>query len=71
MYDTKNLCITLTDEKRNNIMKLVKTFQRKLIVKIRDWAKFIGILEAACPAIKYARLYKKFRNFEIFIATKI
>lgn len=48
-------------------MKHIKKFENKQIVKIREWAQFVGIREAACPAIKYPPLYTKiFETCELF-----
>lgn len=59
LFDSRNLTMSITDDKRLNIKKellLYSTIQR---CKLRKFAHFIGLLVSACPAIKYGWLYTK------------
>lgn len=67
-YDTKNLSIELPPDKRRNIVKLVTKFTKLQTCSIRELARFIGILVAACPAIKYAWVYTKILERQKFLA---
>ncbi|XP_057327400.1 uncharacterized protein LOC130668903 [Microplitis mediator] len=57
--NSERLTLELPELKRLKILELVKTMRKKKECKIRDLAKFIGNLIAACPAIKYGWLYTK------------
>ncbi|XP_057335443.1 uncharacterized protein LOC130674191 [Microplitis mediator] len=57
--NSERLTLELPELKRLKILELVKTMRKKKEYKIRDLAKFIGNLIAACPAIKYGWLYTK------------
>lgn len=62
IYDSDQLSVELPLDKKKSIQKWATHFLNKRQCKIRRFAKFIGILIAACPAIKYSWLYTK--NFE-------
>lgn len=51
--------MSLTDKKREKLIKLTSKFMNTKSCKIREWAQYIGNLVAACPAIKYSPLYIK------------
>ncbi|KAL7299668.1 hypothetical protein TKK_0007426 [Trichogramma kaykai] len=59
MIDTNKFCISLPDEKKDNILKLIKSLLHSKVCTIRDFAKVIGKLVATCPALDYANLYIK------------
>ena len=57
-----DMLLELPKEKRLKLKKLIDLFSTKSSCKIREFAKFIGCLIAACPALRYSWLYTK--NFE-------
>lgn len=61
-YNTSDMTIRLPDEKRNKLLINISKFSRKKSSKIREFAKFLGQLVSASPAVKYGWLYIK--NFE-------
>lgn len=68
LFDSKNFCLKLTREKRSQIYNLAMKFQDIHRCKIRKLAEFIGVLVAACPAIRYGTLYTKSLEREKFLA---
>lgn len=60
--------IELTLEKRKSILEKAQEIKEKPTCKIRDLAKFIGILVAACPALEYGFLYTKSLDRNKFLA---
>ncbi|XP_057327244.1 uncharacterized protein LOC130668794 [Microplitis mediator] len=57
ILNSTNLTLSLTPNKREILRKLVQSFQKKNFCRIRDFAKLIGSLVAACPAVEYGTLY--------------
>lgn len=68
LFDSHTLRLELPLEKRLKIKSLIQVFSRKKQCKIRDFAKFIGVLTSACPAVKYGWLYIKRFEREKFLA---
>lgn len=62
LLDTSHMKIELTPDKKERYHKLIKETMVKPLCKIQHFAKFIGTLVSACPAVKYGWLYMK--NFE-------
>ncbi|XP_050305596.1 uncharacterized protein LOC126742834 [Anthonomus grandis grandis] len=62
------MTVSLPKEKRKKIINSVKQFRGREKCKIREFAKFIGILTSACPAVKYGWLYTKAFEREKFLA---
>ncbi|KAJ8912960.1 hypothetical protein NQ315_000016 [Exocentrus adspersus] len=65
VYDTRDLTLSLPDDKKREITKLISHFQNTNHSKIRDFAKFAGKLIAACPAVKYGWAHVKLFEREI------
>lgn len=59
LYDTNNLTLSLPREKRDNIAQLVDKYSSLPRCTIREFARLIGVLVAACPAARYGWLYTK------------
>ena len=59
VIDSSKMLLMLTDKKRFKIYGKITDFLSKKQCKIRDLAEVIGILVAACPAIRYGWLYYK------------
>ncbi|KAJ8930412.1 hypothetical protein NQ314_016807 [Rhamnusium bicolor] len=70
IFDSLSMNIELPTEKRDRILKWVKYFEARKRCKIRSFARFIGLLTSAYPAVKYGWVYTK--NFETakFLALK-
>lgn len=60
--------IELTQDKRQKIVSLAKSFETKSRCRIRDLAQCIGVLISACPGVKYGWLYTKLLEREKFLA---
>ncbi|KAJ8971845.1 hypothetical protein NQ314_000521 [Rhamnusium bicolor] len=60
--------IKLPQEKKQNIKKQSLMFRNRASCKIRDLAKFIGVLISSCPAVKYGWLYTKALERENYLA---
>lgn len=58
-YNSIRMTISLPPEKCQKMMKLISKFTSIKSCKIRDFAKFLGVLTSACPAIRYSWLYTK------------
>lgn len=67
-FDSIKFTISLPDEKRMHIAQLVEKFIRLPTCSIRDFAQLIGVLIAACPAVKYGYLYTKILERQRFLA---
>lgn len=65
MYDTVNMRISLPQEKILGVQKIISKFKKNINknISVREFAKFIGKLVAACPATKYGFIHLK--PFEI------
>ena len=59
VLDSENMLIKLTEKKKAKIFKMVRRFINLRSCKIRELAEVIGVLVAACPAVKYGWLYYK------------
>lgn len=62
IIDSDKFEIKLTQEKRLKIKNELNKFSKLNSCKIRDFARLVGLLTSACPAIEYGWLYTK--NFE-------
>lgn len=60
----------LPKEKRKSIGALAEKFSKTKSCKIRDLARFLGTLIAACPAVPYGWLHTKRLEREKFLALK-
>ena len=64
-FDSKNMLIKLPRTKKSKIKEYISSFLEKRKCKLREFARFIGLLISACPAIQYAWLYTKlFEQFK-------
>lgn len=68
IYNTINMSLSLPATKRITIEKLVKKFSSLPKCSIRELSQFIGVLTAACPAVKYGWLYTKTLEREKYLA---
>lgn len=59
MYDTRKMLLELPKEKRRRLLSLLEEFSPGKVISLRQWSSFVGSINAACPAVKYGRLYTK------------
>lgn len=59
IMDSNNMRIKLPQEKRKNLIKAVQNMLSRSCCKIQYFAKLLGSLVAACPAIEYGWAYTK------------
>lgn len=64
------MTLELPSEKREKIFKGITYCLSHRTCKIRELARFLGILTSACPAVKYGWLYTKCFEYEKFLALK-
>ena len=57
ILNSKNMTVTLTDEKQTKIVEYIKVLENKKDLKIRDLAELLGMCEAALPAVQFGRLH--------------
>ena len=57
ILNSKNVTVTLRDEKQTIIVEYIKVLENKKDLKVRDLAKFLGMYEAALPAVQFGRLH--------------
>ncbi|XP_047993797.1 uncharacterized protein LOC125232207 isoform X1 [Leguminivora glycinivorella] len=67
IFDTRNMSMSLPNDKRNKIAQLVNKFMKLPRCSIREFAQLIGVLVAACPAVKYGWLYTKILERQKFL----
>lgn len=68
IFNSTTMTLALPLEKKNHIAMLVKKFSTLPLCTIRDFAKLIGTLTAACPAVRYGWLYTKRLEREKYLA---
>lgn len=59
LFNSEKMTMKLPDKKSSNILKQINSIKNKKRVKIRQFARLIGSLVAACPAVPYGWLYTK------------
>lgn len=68
MFNTIEMSLCLPVDKRNKISKLINIYLTLPKCTIREFSKLIGVLVAACPAIKYGWLYTRSLERAKFLA---
>lgn len=68
MFNTENMTIFLPENKQIQILHLVQKFKKLQKCTIREFSQFIGVLTAACPAMRYSWLYTKQFEREKYLA---
>lgn len=66
--DSQEMALKLPLCKRQKIWSLVNHISNKSSITIREFAKFLGLLTSACPAVDYGWLYTKQFEREKFLA---
>lgn len=59
IIDSHKLQVTLPKEKVLKIKTEINKFRRLKQCKVREFARLVGLLTSACPAVKYGWLYTK------------
>lgn len=59
IYDSIKMTLELPAEKRTNIHEQILVFKNIRRCSIRDFARFLGLIVSACPAIQYGLVYMK------------
>lgn len=62
IFNSNKMTMFIPPEKSEKILIIIKSIKNKKIIKIRDFARFIGILVSVCPAIPYG--WAHIKNFE-------
>lgn len=62
IYNSEKMILQLPEEKKQKMLTLLDTFSTKKGCTIRQWASFVGSVNASCTAAKYGRLHT--RDFE-------
>ncbi|XP_031328844.1 uncharacterized protein LOC116160094 isoform X1 [Photinus pyralis] len=70
VFNSRSMTVSLPVEKQKRILQDIHTLETKLSCKIRTFAKFIGRIIAATPAVRYAMLYTKNFERQKFLALK-
>lgn len=68
LYNSKDMSLSLPNEKRIRLGELLKKFSSSNECKIRDFSKFLGTLISAAPAIRYSFLYTKMFERQKYLA---
>ncbi|XP_039303447.1 uncharacterized protein LOC120357343 [Solenopsis invicta] len=66
--NSNTFCLELTDKKKIKIVELINQVYEGKRYRIRDIAKLLGTLTAACPAMAYSKVYVKRLEREKFLA---
>lgn len=68
ILDSETMTLQLPDTKRQKIFKETNNILSLRQMRIRDFARYLGSLTAACPAIPYGWLYTKSLEREKYLA---
>ena len=68
IFDSSSMSLELPEERRVNVKHLIDKFSGLTQFKIRDFAEFIGLVIACCPALKYSWMYTKDFERQKFLA---
>lgn len=74
IFDSTNMTLSLPTNKRQVLLGETIKMSNRSVCKIRDFAKFLGKLIAACPALDYSWTYTKrfeaIKSFSLKLAHK-
>lgn len=68
--DSENMCLSLPNTKRKKILNHLQNTSKQNRLPIREFAKILGLLCSACPAMAYGWLYTKQLEREKFLALR-
>lgn len=70
LYDSVGMKIQLTIERKLKVLNMIRKLKKQSVIKIREFAQFLGVLVSICPAMKYAWLYTKLLEREKFLTLR-
>lgn len=70
IFNTEEMSLGVPSDKRVKIYDFIQRIKQMRSCRIRQFAKFIGLLISVCPAIKYSKLYTKGFEREKFLALR-
>lgn len=70
VYDSSDMTVRLPLEKQKTILRLLDKYMTHPECSIREFARFVGVLVSACPAIRYSWLYTKSLERAKYLALK-
>lgn len=70
IYNSCNMTMYISDDKKETIIKKINTFCKKENCKIREFSRIIGILISICPAVQYGWFHMKILEREKYVALK-
>lgn len=70
IFNSLRMSIRLPFDKVTNILSLCDRIMRVEHIKLREFAKFCGVLNSACPAVPYSRSHVKIFEREKFCALR-
>lgn len=68
IINTEDMCLELPTDKKLSISEIIRKFMSLKKCKIRDFAKLLGNLVSACPAIPYGMMHTKLLEREKYLA---
>ncbi|CAG9128656.1 unnamed protein product [Plutella xylostella] len=68
IYNSIDMSLSLPDDKRQGIRRLIRKFSHLPRCSIREFSHLIGVLTAACPAVRYGWLYTKALERQKYLA---
>lgn len=69
-YNSLDMSIALPIEKKSKLKSLLQSFCNKKYCRIQEFARLLGVLVSACPAVPYGYLYSKLLEREKFLALR-
>lgn len=68
LLKSEKMTLELPADKKLSVLKLIKKFKTLTCFTIRDYAKLLGTLVAACPAIPYGMMHTKIMEREKYLS---
>lgn len=68
MLNSQDMTLSLPSQKADNIKSNILSLKSKKECKIREFAQLLGLLNSACPDVKYGLLYTKLLKRQKFLA---
>lgn len=70
LYNSKDLSISIPDDKKLPLIKLIRSIINTEKCQIRHFARFVGKLVSVCPAVRYGWVYTKLFERQKYLALK-
>lgn len=71
ILDSERMTMSLPVSKINLLSDFIKSFKYKRQCKIREFSQLLGLLNSACPGMKYGLLYTKLLEREKFLSLRL